>query len=108
MKTLIHFFVLFFISFTIYSQGGTEFVIRNNSANINNISFKVYPVSMVFNDIPPVSNNTTQYNLLAGQDRPGKNSYINGRAISDLFWTILPGQYKAFEFDRASQPGTLK
>lgn len=106
MKLLILFIFYFYFGTAVFSQGGTEFVVRNDISNISTISFKVYPISMVFNSIPLTNGQIVQYNLLAGQDRPLKNSYINGRSINDLFWNILPGQYKAFEFDRASQPGS--
>lgn len=106
MKLIILFIFYFCSGVSVFSQAGTEFIVRSVVSNINTISLKVYPVSMVFNHIPLVESEKTHYNLLAGRVRFGINSYINGRSINDVYWTISPGQWKGFEFDRASQPST--
>lgn len=87
--------LLAIINSFIYSDG-TELNIYNYSTHNGTVSFKIYPVSMVFNK-------DFQYNLLAGIRRPGKNSYINGRGINEYYWTLTPNQVRTFEFDRASQ-----
>lgn len=105
MKTFACIIFLICLNTDLLSEGGAEFTVRNMATNVA-VSFKVYPVSMVFNHIPPTGSGKTQYNLLAGVIRNNINDYINGRSINEKFWTLSFGDDKTFEFDRASQINT--